>query len=106
VIARFEEAGFDVDEAWRLLSSMQEHTATGLRLAEPVAEAVITLQASDWPDPAETILREARSDISEARASLRSATGTAKEIVQFLRQLHDRATDVVVSDTATTTVTG
>lgn len=93
IIARFEEAGFDVDEAWRLLDSMKGNTSEGLRLADPVAENVIWLQSSDWPDPAEGILAQGRSDLRAARDALKAAHGNAKDIVHFLRSLID-GTDI------------
>ena len=93
IITRFEEAGFDVDEAWRLLEEMQDELAEAIRLADPVAESVIGLQASDWPDPAQSVLAAGRNSLHEAGQSLRSAHGTGKELVQLLRSLHDGATD-------------
>lgn len=93
VIARFEEAGYDVDEAWRLLEEMQDEIAEAIRLADPVAESVIVLQASDWPDPAQSVLAAGRASLQDAGQSLRSAYGTGKDLVQFLRNLHDGATD-------------
>ncbi len=108
VIARFEEAGFDVDEAWRLLEMMEENIAAGERLADPVAENVIGLQPEDWPDPAQGILAQGRADLREAGKSLREAHGNGKVIVQFLRNLHD-GTDVArdaASDKATTDAAG
>jgi len=101
VIARFEEAGFDVDEAWRLLEEMQKNTAEGLRLADPVAENVIGLQAADWPDPARAVLAQGRSDLSAAREALRAAHGNAIDIAQFLRSLIDTATDVAATSDVT-----
>jgi hypothetical protein len=89
LIARAEEAGYDVDEAWRMLESMNDHIAEGVRLADPVAEAVIGLQPEDWPEPAKSVLGKGRSDLHAAGGNLRSAYATGKEIVQFLRGLFD-----------------
>lgn len=94
VIERFEEAGFDVDEAWRLLDQMNDQIAEGLRLADPVAENVIGLQASDWPEPARATLSQGRTDLVDAGQALRRAFSTGVDIVQFLRSLYDRVTDL------------
>lgn len=99
VIARFEEAGYDVDEAWRLLEAMEDHIAAGASLADPVAENVIGLQPEDWPDPAQGILAVGRADLEEAGENLRAAHGNGKDIVEFLRGLHD-STDVATTDAA------
>jgi hypothetical protein len=93
IVSRFEEAGFDVTEAWRLLDEMDSHISEGYRLANPVAGAVIGLQAADWPDPAQSILGAARADLRAAGQNLKSAHGNASDIVSFLRGLTD-GTDV------------
>lgn len=93
-ITRFEEAGYDVAEAWRLLDEMVNQVAEGLRLADPVAESVIGLDPEDWPEPGQTLLAQGRSDLVDARQSLRAARGAAVDIVQFLRNLYDPQTDV------------
>lgn len=94
VIGRFEDAGHDVDEAWRLLEEMDDQIAEGFRLADPVAENVIGLTAADWPDPAEGILGQGRTDLKAAGDSLKSAHRTAVQIVHFLRNLFDGQTDL------------
>jgi hypothetical protein len=103
VIARFEEAGYDVDEAWRLLDEMNDQISESYRLASPVAENVIGLQASDWPDPAEGILAAGRADLGAAGKNLKSAHRNGVAIVKFLRSLTD-GTDPALggSDVATT----
>jgi hypothetical protein len=93
ITGRFEEAGFDVTEAWRLLDEMDANVGEGYRLANPVAGSVIGLQAADWPDPAQSLLAAGRSDLRAAGQSLRSAKGNAQDIVSFLRNLSD-GTDV------------
>jgi len=93
VIARFEEAGYDVDEATSLLEEMKEHTSEGYRLGAPVAGNVIGLQASDWPDPAEGILTSGRADLRAAGGNVKSAHHNGVAIVKFLRSLTD-GTDV------------
>lgn len=94
VIARAEENGYDVDEAWRMLEEMNDQIAEGARLGDPVAESVIGLQAEDWPDPAQSTLAAGRRDLRAAGLSLRNAHGTGKDIVDFLRNLTDSDSDV------------
>jgi hypothetical protein len=89
VIERFETAGFDVTEAQRLLGDMNDLIDAGHRLASPVAGSVIGLGPEDWPEPAQGLLAAGRADLHEARATLRDAYGTGKEIVEFLRSLID-----------------
>ena len=103
VIARFEEAGFDVDEAWRLLEEMNTHISEGYRLAAPVAGNVIGLQAADWPDPAQGILAAGRADLGAAGKNVKSAHRNGVAIVKFLRSLTD-GSDVALgtTDVATT----
>ena len=93
VIARAEENGYDVDEAWRMLEEMNDQIAEGVRLGDPVAESVIGLQAEDWPDPAQSTLAAGRRDLRAAGLSLRDAHGSGKDIVDFLRSLFDSESD-------------
>ncbi len=104
ITARFEDAGFDVDEAWRLLEEMDANIAEAYRLASPVAENVIGLQAADWPDPAESVLSAGRADLRAAGQDVKTAHRIGGEIVHFLRGLidgSDVAFDVAGIDVAT-----
>ena len=104
VTARFEEAGFDVDEAWRLLKEMNANIAEGFRLASPVAGNVIGLQPADWPDPAEAALSAGRADLRAAGQNVKAAHGNGIDVVHFLRGLMDGtdvARDVASTDAAT-----
>ena len=104
ITARFEEAGFDVDEAWRLLEKMDANIAEGYRLASPVAGNVIGLQAADWPDPAESMLSAGRADLRAAGSSVKAAHGDGVDVVHFLRGLlegSDPAFDIARTDPAT-----
>jgi hypothetical protein len=87
LITRAEENGHDVDEAWRMLEDMTDGIAEGVRLADPVAESVIGLDAGDWPDPAQSTLAAGRRDLRAAGQTLRDAYATGHDIVQFLRDL-------------------
>ena len=87
LIARAEEHGYDVDEAWRMLDEMSGDITEGVRLADPVGETVIGLDAGDWPDPAQATLAAGGHDLRAARLSLRDAFVTGRDIVQFLRDL-------------------
>lgn len=105
IIARFEEAGFEVGEAWRLLDEMNSNITEGYRLASPVAGNVIGLQPGDWPDPAQAILAAGGADLRAAGHNLRAAHGNGADIVSFLRSLVDGtdfATDVARTDGAVT----
>lgn len=93
IIARFEEAGYEVSEAWRLLEEMNDHITEGYRLASPVAGNVIGLQAGDWPDPAQGILTEGRAALAASGKNLKAAHSKGAAIVKFLRGLID-GTDV------------
>lgn len=76
------EAQADLDEMIRLVNA----AAAGGR---PVAGNVIGLQPIDWPDPAQTALREGKVALSDARGSLREARGLAKALVQFIRSVRN-----------------
>ncbi|MBI5156582.1 MAG: hypothetical protein HZA58_01065 [Acidimicrobiia bacterium] len=87
LITRAEEKGHDVDAAWRMLEEMTDGIDAGVRLADPVAESVIGLDAGDWPEPAQSTLAAGRRDLRAGGASLRDAYATGRDIVQFLRDL-------------------
>jgi len=103
IVARFEDAGFEVDQAWRLLEEMNNGITEAIRLAGPVAENVIGLRPGDWPDPAQSILTAGRSNLGTARQNVRAAHANGKEIVEFLHGLVNRtdvATDAARTDAA------
>jgi hypothetical protein len=73
-IERLADLGRDVSEA-------------EAALAGPVADEVIPLDPSDWPDPARVVLEDGRQDLEDARSEFRSARDAAKEVVAILREL-------------------
>lgn len=87
LLTRAEENGFDVSEGWALLEEMEANFATGVALADPVAEAVIGLDGGDWPDPAQGLLADGRRDLHAAGIDLREAFAAGRQIVQLLRSL-------------------
>lgn len=82
---RAAHAGFDVIEVEALVGSAEALIADGLRLIDPVAEAVLPMQPADYPDPAETVLHEAQQSAQEGRAELREAASILREAAQLLR---------------------
>jgi hypothetical protein len=86
-LTRAEENGYDVAEGWALLETVVANIASGVDLADPVAESVIGLDGSDWPDPAQGLLAAGRRDLHTAGIDLREAYAAGHEIVQFLRSL-------------------
>lgn len=74
------EAQANLDEMLRLVNAAA--TAGG-----PVAAKVIGLQPADWPDPAQTDLREGKAALDEARRSLRESRALAKSVVEFIRSI-------------------
>ena len=91
LLTRAEEAGYDVSEGWDLLEEMNRYIASGIALADPVAESVIGLDGSDWPDPAEDLLAAGRRDLRAAGNDLRHAYADGRDIVELLRSLSDEA---------------
>jgi hypothetical protein len=86
-IERLADLGRDVSEAEAALGRMEANLAEGLALAGPVADEVIPLDPSDWPDPARVVLEDGRQDLEDARSEFRSARDAAKEVVAILREL-------------------
>ncbi len=84
-IARAEEAGYDVSEAETALERMESLVDEAEGLAEGVPPAVLPLTPSDWPDPAQGVIREAHDDLVEARQAFRGARDAAHEAVRALR---------------------
>lgn len=87
-IQRGEEAGLDMDAANRWLISARDDIAEARRTGVPVAGDVIGLQATDWEEPAASVLQEGRRrlqntrvDIHKARASLEKARDAIKDAI-------------------------
>ncbi len=72
-IDRAEQAGYDVTEARRWLTVARDEIGEGRRAGGPVADDVIGLQASDYPDPAKGALSEGKRRLENARIDLREA---------------------------------
>lgn len=89
-IERLGALGHDVSEAEAALVRMESHLDEGLALADPVAETVLPLEPSDWPDPARAVLEEGRQDLRDAREEFRAAREAAAEVVGILRELLGR----------------
>lgn len=89
LLTRAEEAGYDVTAGWELLEEMNRYIASGIALADPVAESVIDLDGGDWPDPAEALLIAGRRDLRAAGNDLRHAYANGRDIVELVRSLND-----------------
>ncbi len=85
-IARAEEAGYDVGEAKEYLVEMVRYADEAEGFGGPVAESVLPLQPSDWPDPAKETLEQGHDDLVHARQSLREAWQAAKNTVRALHE--------------------
>jgi hypothetical protein len=84
-IDRAGEAGYDVADARAHLDDMLSEAAAGLALADPVAEAVLPFDPADWPDPAEAVLEQGKSDLQAAREWFRQARESAQDAIDALR---------------------
>lgn len=86
-IDRLKEAGFDTSEAEEALAAMTESLRQAGVLAGAVPDTVLTVEPSDWPDPAQGILEGAHSDLRSARSHIESAIRSAHEVGRILRDL-------------------
>lgn len=86
-IDRLKEAGFDTSEAEEALAVMTESLRQAGVLAGAVPDTVLTVEPSDWPDPAQGILEGAHSDLRSARSQIESAIRSAHEVGRILRDL-------------------
>lgn len=80
-----DETDVDTTEAQANLDEMLRLVDAAAATGGPVAASVIGLQPSDWPDPAQSTLREGKASLHSARSSLREARGLAREVVAFIR---------------------
>ncbi len=84
-IERAEQAGVDTGDAQALLDEARAAATVAADQAAPVADRVVDLAASDWPDPAEAILLTAREDLPTAGSSLRDAVHRLRAAIDELR---------------------
>lgn len=82
---RLSATDIDTSEAQANLDEMSRLVDTALIVGGPVADAVIGLQPTDWPEPAQQGLRDGKAALGEARSSLRQARRLAREVVEFIR---------------------
>lgn len=86
VIDRLSDQGYDMDAAQAALDEMLRLIGNAADTAEPVADDVIGLDQSDWPDPAQDILEQGRDDLREARELLREARGQLRDVITAIRE--------------------
>ena len=86
-IDRVSAAGYDTSEAEEVLAEMVESLSEAGSLAGRVPDTVLPLVPADWPDPAQSILEGAHSDLRAARDDVASAVRSAHEVARILRDL-------------------
>lgn len=79
------ETGIDTAEAQADLDEMAQLVSDAVATAGPVADVVIVLQPSDWPDPAQAELRQAKTTLGAARDQLSQARRLGQAVAQFIR---------------------
>lgn len=82
---RLDAAGVDTALAQADLDEMTRLVAEAAAAGGPVAESVIGLQPSDWPDPAKSTLADAKAALQRARSHLRTARDLGKQVAAFIR---------------------
>lgn len=84
-IDRAEDAGIDATQAGRWLISARDEIAEAKRTGVPVADDVIGLDASDWEEPAKSMLQEGKRRLDNARVDVRQAHGSLTQGAAALR---------------------
>ncbi|MGI9529805.1 MAG: hypothetical protein ACR2NG_08840 [Acidimicrobiia bacterium] len=84
-IDRAEDAGVDTTQAERWLISARDEIAEAKRTGVPVADDVIGLDASDWEEPAKSMLQEGKRRLDNARVDVRQAHGSLTKGAAALR---------------------
>ena len=87
IIDRLAASGHDATEAQAALDEMVALIEDAAATAGPVAGNVIGLDPEDWPEPAQSVLEQGRSDLREARELLHQARGKAHEVISLIREL-------------------
>ncbi|HHC09347.1 MAG TPA: hypothetical protein ENK55_11615 [Actinobacteria bacterium] len=85
-IERAAEAGYDVSEARRWLVVARDEIDEGRRAGGPVADMVIDLEASDYPEPATSTFADAKRRLENARLDLREARKALTKSLTALRE--------------------
>lgn len=84
---RAEEAGFDVSEVRALVEQGKTLTGEALAVVDPVAESVISLEPSDYPDPAKAVLRSGRDSVHDGRQIFRNAADSLRDAGELLAEI-------------------
>lgn len=88
-IDRATEAGIDAAAAQELLDAALADATAAAGTAGPVADDIIGLDASDWPDPAQAQLHSARGTLHDAGDLAHSAVRGLRASVDALRDAID-----------------
>ncbi len=86
-INRFKDAGFDTADAEEALAAMRVSLGDASAFASPVPDTVLPIEPADWPDPAQSTLEGAHSDVRSAREDTNSAVRSAHDVTRILRDL-------------------
>ena len=70
-----------------LIDEARASASMGLALVDPVADTVLPLEPVDVPDPARTIMEQARDDMFEGRDAYRSARDTLVRAAELLADI-------------------
>jgi hypothetical protein len=85
-IDRADDAGFDVTDARRWLISARDEIAEASRTGVPVADDLIDLDASDWEEPAKSMLQEGKRRLENARVDVHQAHGSLMKALDALKE--------------------
>ena len=87
IIDRLADNGHDMSAAQAALDEMLRLVQVAADTAGPVADSVIGLDPSDWPDPAKAALAQGKADLESARGSLGEARDNAHEVIRMIREI-------------------
>lgn len=87
VIDALEGHGFDVEEIQESLDKSMRHATAAGQLGSGAANAVIGLDASDWPSPADSTINGAKRDLDASGAEIRASVEELKRTIRLIQQV-------------------
>ena len=86
VVDALATLGFDVDKIQDALDDSRAHADKAAALGSGVSSSVIGLDAADWPQPAESVIRQGKADLDASGREIRDSVHDLKLAIRLIQE--------------------